>query len=185
VARRSEEDEVDLSDLLKRIRGDAKYQTFKRIVETATKRLTIDKDRDEVLALHAARQSRKLFVKKMYNPSSLMDAAANDMQARSRIVEIRVKASYQIEVVEKAMEAIQDHVTTQYSSDLNKYRNETQRKALVRRVQRVANNLITDGKDLLSLCDAFIGDIDKASYHLSNLTELTKQLAQSVGGKVI
>jgi hypothetical protein len=181
MARRQIEDDIDLGDLLKRIRTDSKYQTFKRIVETANKRLTIDKDREEVFALHAARQSRKLFLKKMYNPSSLMDAAANDMQARSRITEIRVKASYHIEVVEKAMEAIQDHVTTQYSSDLNKYRNENQRKALIRRVGRVANNLITDGKDLLSLCDAFIGDIDKSSYHLSNLTELTKQLSNQTG----
>jgi hypothetical protein len=184
MARRQTE-EIDLPELLKNIRADAKYKIFKKIIETAEERCNLDKDRQEVLALHSARTSRTLYTKKRYNPSAVIEASANDMQARSRIVEIRVKLSYHLETVEKALEAIQDHVMTEYNDELRKYSNEAQRKAFIRRVQKVANNLVTDGKDLLGMCDAFIGDIDKASYHLGHLTELIKQLSQSSGGKVI
>lgn len=185
MAARKPVEELDLPELLKNIRRDAKYKTFKRIVETAEQRLTVDKDRAEVFAIHAARTSRKLYSKKQYSPSAIMDASANDMQARSRIVEIRVKASFHIETVEKAMEAIQDHVMTEYNEEIRKYSNEAQRKSLIRRIQRVASNMITDGKDLLSLCDSFVVDIDKASYHLSNLKDTLAMLNQSHGGKVI
>lgn len=182
---RVQKDGVDIDDLLSAIRNDPTYKTFRRIVQKAEEKLDIEKDRNEVFALHSARTARKLYSSKMYNPSSLMNAAANDMQARSRIVEIRVKASYHIQVVEKAMESIQSHVITQYDSHLRKYSNQAQRTALIRRVQKAANTLITDGQDLLSLCDAIIGDIDKASYHISTLRDSMALLSQSQGGKVI
>lgn len=173
-----QKEEVDLPALLSEIRRDAKYKTFKSIILTAEERMDTEKDKKEVLALHSARTSRTLYTKKRYSPSYVMESSANDMQARSRIVEIRVKASIHIETVEKALEAIQDHVMTEYNEELRKYSNEAQRKALIRRVQKVATNLITDGQDLLSMCDAFIGDIDKASYHLGHLTALIQQLAE-------
>lgn len=185
MAARKQIEEVDLRGLLKEVREDPKYKVFKRIVETAQQRLDIEKDRAEALALHSARTSRSLYTKKKYNPSSVIEASANDMQARSRLVEIRVRASHHVEVVEDAMDAIQDHVMTEYNGELRKYSNEGQRKAVIRRVQKVANNIITDGKNLLSMCDAFIIDIDKASYHLGHMTELIKQLSQSHGNKVI
>jgi hypothetical protein len=183
-ARKSEE-EVDLPALLSAIRKDAKYKLFKKIVETAESRMTIDKDTKEVLALHGSRTSRKLYTQKKYNPSSIMDAAANDMQVRSRIVEIRIKASHHIETVEKAMEAIQDHVITEYHGEMRAYSNEAQRKALIRRVQRVANTLIIDGKSLLELCDVTVKDIDAASYHLTTMRDLVQHLAEHRGARVI
>jgi len=170
-ARKSEE-EVDLPALLSAIRRDGKYKIFKKIVETAETRMTIENDRKEVFSLHASRTARKLYTQKKYNPSSIMDASANDMQARSRIVEIRMKASHHIETVEKAMEAIQDHVITEYHGEMRAYSNEAQRKALVRRVQKVAQTLITDGRELLNLCDTVVKDIDAASYHLSSMRDV-------------
>jgi hypothetical protein len=180
-ARKSEE-EVDLPSLLKAIRADAKYKLFKKIVETAETRMTIDKDRSEVFSLHAARTSRTLYTKRKYSPSAIMDAAANDMQVRSRITELRMKASHHVETVEKACEAIQDHVITEYHGEMRAYSNEQQRKALVRRVQRVAQTLIVDGKEFLNLCDTMVKDIDASSYHLTTMRDLVQHLA-SVGAR--
>lgn len=182
---RKQVEEVDLEGLLSAVRADPKYKLFKNIILTAGKRLTIESDRNEAFALHASRSSRKLHGKKNYSPSAVTEAAANDMSVRSRLVEIRTRASYHIEVVEKAMEAFQDHLITEYNEELRKYSNEAQRKALIRRTQKVAHTVVTDGKDLLSLCDTIIQDIDKASYHITNIKDLIQQLAQSIGGKVV
>jgi hypothetical protein len=176
MASRKPTEDVDLPALLKAIRLDSKYKVFKKIVEEAEQKLTIEKDRQEVFASHAARTSRKLYTGKKYNPSTIMDASANDLQARSRIVEIRMKAARHIEIIEKAMEAISDHVISEYHGEMRKYSNEAQRKAVIRRVQKVAKDLITDGKSLLDLCDAVVKDIDAGSFHLSHISNLAQQL---------
>jgi hypothetical protein len=175
-------EEVDLPTLLRSIREDASYKIFKKIVQTTESRLKIEEDRKRVFAIHAGRKSRAVHGKKAYNASSLMDAAACDAQARSDLVEIRMKAALQMEHLEKAMDAIQNHVITEYNEELRKYQNEAQRKALIKRVQKVAHNLVTDGQELLKLCDAFITDIDKVGYHLTNMVELAKLMS---AGRVI
>jgi hypothetical protein len=182
---RKQSEDIDLEELLITIRKDPKYKTLKKIIETAQQRLNIENDRSEAFALNASRLSRKLYGNKNYNPSSLLNACANDMSVRTRLVEIRTKASYHIETIEKALEAFQDYIVTQYNDELRKYSNEAQRKALVRRVQKIADTLITDGTDLLNLCDTIILDIDKSSYHIHCMVNLLQQLSQSVGGRVI
>jgi hypothetical protein len=179
---RKQTEEVDLPGLLNSIRRDPSYLKFKKIVQVAEERLNIEEDRKRVFAIHAGRKSRSLHGKKAYNASSLMDAAACDAQSRSDLVEIRMKAALQIEHLEKALDAIQNHVITEYNEELRKYQNEAQRKALIKRVQKIANNLMTDGQELLKLCDAFITDVDKVGYHITNLVELAKLMS---GGKAL
>jgi len=176
MAARKPTEEIDLPGLLKTVRLDPKYKLFKNIVERAEAALDIEKDRQEVFATHAARDARKLYTGKKYHPSVIQDAQANDLQARSRMVEIRMKAAFHVEIVEKSMGAISDHVITEYYQEIRKYSNEAQRRAVVKRIQKIAQNLVTDGKGLLELCDQFIKDIDAASYHLSSISNLAQQL---------
>ena len=171
-----EREELDLPSLLKAIRKDASYVKFKEIVETAQARLDVERDRRECFAIHAGRTARTLHGKKAYNPSSIQEAEGKEIEARSRLVEIRMKAAYQLEHVEKACKAVEDHVLTEYNEEMRGYSNQDQRRALIRRVQKVAQNVLTDGKSLLDLCDRFIEDIDKVGYGLTNLTNLAVKI---------
>lgn len=170
---------------LTRVRRDPKYKRFKLIIQTASERLRIEDDRNEALALHASRTSRKLYGNKAYSPKAIIDASENDMQARSRLVEIRVKASMQITLIKEAMEAIKEYVVTEYASDMSAYSNEQQRKAVIARIHTVANGIHSDGEQFLDLIDRIIVDIDKSSYHLTTTKDLVLALANSTGGKVI
>ena len=185
MARRDSE-EIDIAELLNEIRNDPKYKTFKRIITTAQERLsTLERDRKEIFALNSTRLSRKLYTGKKYSPSAVMEASACDMSARTRLVELRTRTSFHMGTIEKAMEAFQDHVQTEYKEELREYSTEAQRKSFIRRTQQIANSIVVDGKDLLDLCDRVIDDIDKASYQLSNMTKLIEKLSQSIGGKVV
>lgn len=174
MARKSEE--VDLPALLKSIRKDPTYRKFKDIVQTAQERLDIERDRRECFTIHSSRLSRTLYGKKAYNPSSLQEVEAKESEARSRLVEIRMKAAYQLEHVEKAMRAIEDHVVTEYNSEMKGFSTADQRRSLIRRVQKVAQDLMTDGKSLLDLCDRFVDDIDRCGYKVTNLTNLAVKI---------
>lgn len=165
-------EEVDLPALLKAIREDVTYKRFKKIVQTAQERLNIERDMNECFALHASRKSRQLHGKKAYSPSAIQEAESKEMEVRSRLVEIRMKASRQLDHVEAALKAVEDHVRTEYAEAMRGYSTAEQRSALIRRVQRVAKDLMTDGKALLDMCDRLIDDCDKNGYKMTNMTNI-------------
>lgn len=172
---------VDVGGILAVIREDVKYKKFKKIVQTTGERLKIEEDRNEALALHSARTSRTLSGKKAYSPKSLLDAEATDMSARSRLVEIRVRASIHLNLLDEACDAIKRHIFTEYYDDLRGFSNEQQRKALIERVQGVAMNLMTEGKSLIDMLDQIVKDIDQSNFHLGHMQSILEMLSNSKG----
>lgn len=179
--RRSDDDEVDLRGLLNEVKVDPKYKRFRNIVKTTQDRLNLDADRNEAFALHASRTSRTLHGKAQYSPKALMDASLKDLSARARLVEIRVKASYHLGLLDEAMDAMKRHMVTTYNDEIRKYSNESQRNALVQRVQGSARDLAQEGKELLEMLDHIIKDIDQAGHSLRNMMESLKLLDGSKG----
>lgn len=167
-----EREEVDLPELLASIRSDATWKKFKTIVAEAQSRLKIEKDREELFAIMASRKVRGLHGKKAYSPSALQEAESKEIEARSRVTEIRMKASIQLDHVEAALRAVENHVRTEYAEQMRGYTSEAQRTALVQRVQRIAKELMTDGKALLDMCDRIVEDIDKCGYKMTNMTNI-------------
>jgi hypothetical protein len=180
MARRQAE-EVDLRGLLSEVKVDAKYTKFRNIVKAVHDRLNLDADRKEAFALHASRTSRTLRSKKQYSPKALMDAALTDLSARARLVEIRVKASYHLGLLDDAMNAMRRHLVTQYNDEISKYSNEAQRNALIQRVQGTALDLAEEGKEFMAMLDTIIKDIDQAGFSLRTMTECLKLLDGSKG----
>lgn len=171
--------------LISDIRADPEYGKFKKIVLKVGEVLKVDKDRNEALALHAGRTSRRLHGTKQYSPKSLIDASLNDLACRSRLVEIRVQCSVQIDLLHDASKAMRHYITTKFYDDLANYKTVGQRNALIDRVVSAALLVESEGSALIKLLDDLINDIDKSSFHLRNMVEALKLLDSSKSGQVV
>lgn len=181
ATRRKPDDEIDLRALLKEVKVDPKFTKFRRIVTNTQDRLNLEADRQEAFALHASRTSRTLRGKAQYSPKALMDASLTDLSARARLVEIRVKASYHLGLLDEAMDAMRRHMITQYNDEIRKYSNEAQRNALVQRIQGSAKDTAEEGKEFMAMLDTIIKDIDQAGFSLRTMMESLKLLDGSKG----
>jgi hypothetical protein len=168
------------------IRESSDYKRFKKIVQQVQARLNIEKDTEEALALHAGRTSRKLYGDKRYSPKSLLDASSNDMGARSRLVEIRVRYSKQIDVLHEACKAMKHSMLTNFADSISaKFKTVGARNSFTETMIASALEVQHEGDALIKLLDTLIEDIDKTGYHLSNMTDILKLLENSKGGTVI
>lgn len=168
------------------IRESSDYKKFRKIVVQIESRLNIDKDFEEAQSLHAGRTSRQLFGDKRYSPKSLLDASSNDMGSRSRLVEIRVRCSRQIDILHDACKAMKQSMLTNFSAEIGaKFKTVGDRLAFVETMMANALEVERSGQAFLKVLDTLIEDIDKSGYHLSNMTDILKLLDSSKGGKVI
>lgn len=168
------------------IRDSSDFKKFRKIVQQVQARLNIEKDTAEALALHAGRTSRKMFGDKRFSPKALLEAASNDMGSRSRLVEIRVRYSKQIDVLHEACKAIKHSMLTNFSERINeRFKTVGARNSFTETMIATALEIQHEGDALLKLLDTLIEDIDKTGYHLSNMTDILKLLDNSKGGKVI
>ena len=173
-----------MSSLLKDIRSDESYKQFRIIFAKAQERLDLDRDLNEALSLHAGRTARKLYGDKQYSVKSLIDATLKDLSFRSRLVEIRVKASIQLSLLEEAVKSLRKYISTEYADDLKEFSTVEQRRNFVDRVVKTPLAFISEGESLLATLDMFVRDIDQSSYHLKNMMECLKLLSES-RGKVV
>lgn len=171
--------------LISDIRAHSEYKKFKAILSKVRERVNIDRDRAEALSMHAGRTSRRLHGAKQYSPKSLIDAALNDAACRSRLVEIRVQCSIQIDLLHDAVKAIKQYITTEFYEDLNAYKTVGQRNALIDRVVNSALTTESEGQALIKLLDDLINDIDKVSYHLKIMMSALQLLDGNKGGQVV
>ena len=167
--------------ILKEIRANPEYKKFKGIVLKVEDKLKIDKDQAEALSMHAGRTSRRLHGSKQYSPKALIDASLNDLSCRSRLVEVRVQCSIQIDLLHDAIKAMKHYITTQYNEEMKVYKTVGQRTAFIERVVATALVIESDGKALIKLLDDLINDIDKASYHLRLMIDCLKLIVDKPG----
>jgi hypothetical protein len=169
-------DDIDLESFLNDLKEDPKFKKFRLILKNTRERMKIERDRN--------RTSRAMHGRKQFSPKALMEATANDLSARARLVEIRVRATIHMDLLEDACDALRNHVYTEYHEEVRKYGSAEQRKALIERVQGTARTFIVEGQALIDMLDQIIKDIDAASFHLRNMME-TMKLLDGTKGKVI
>lgn len=168
------------------IRESADFKKFKKVVQQVESRLNVEKDQNEAVALHAGRTSRKLYGEKRYSPKALIDASENDLSVRSRLVEMRVKASMQIDVLNDACKAMKYSMLTNFQDRMKKmFSTVGDRNAFMETMIASALEIERDGTALIKALDTLVQDIDKASYHLKGVIECLSMLESSKGGKVI
>lgn len=167
--------------LIQTIRDSKDYKTFKKMVLKVEEAINVDRDRNEALAMHAGRTSRKLYGRKAYSPKAIIEASLNDLSARARLVEIRVQTSSHIDLLHDAIKAMRHSINVEFAEDLSKIKTVGQRQAFVDRVVAKALNIESEGKALIALMDDLVTDIDKASYHLRVTTDALKILIDKPG----
>lgn len=167
--------------IITKIRDTKDYATFKKMVTNVSSKVNVDKDQEEALAMHAGRTSRRMHGKKQYSPKSLIDAALNDLACRSRLVELRVRASIEASLLHDAIKAVRHYITNEFDDELSVYKTVDQRKAVVDRAIKRALEVESEIVALVELLDTLIGDIDKASYQLKVMVEALKLIADKPG----
>jgi hypothetical protein len=173
----------DLDELIDAVRNDQEYIKFKKIIRTTRDRLRLVEDREEAMMMLSGRTSRTIYGKKQFSGKSLMEAMANDMAARSRLVEIRCRAKINLDVLTDACQALKDHVLTEYSEDMKLFSNAESRNAFVSRVQGTAKQTVTETCALIDMFDQIITDIDKSSFHMKHVTEIILFIDGSKGSR--
>lgn len=172
--------------LIKDIKRDANYKSFRRILEAAQQKLDVEAALEEAKVLHAARISRALTGNDRYRPKRLIDAAAIDLSTRARLVELRVVNDRKLSHLRKATDALKSYVATEYAEDINEdFRSADQRKAFIDRVVKPALTLLNDGESLLSSLDFLIKDLDQASHSLRHIVDALKLMENKHGSKAI
>jgi len=167
------------------IRADENYKKFAGILSATRSKINLDASLQEVIGLHTARSSRNLMGASRYSPKTIIDAAAKDISNRARLVEIRVRNDIALSHLREAMAAIRRYIITEYADDLRDYATVDQRKALVERVLKSANELISEGESLLSTIDQFVKDLDQSGYAIKAIVECLKLLDSSKAGSTV
>ncbi|QBQ74685.1 hypothetical protein BcepSauron_305 [Burkholderia phage BcepSauron] len=174
--------ESDLASFLDDLKEDAKFKKFRLILKNTREKMKIERDRAEALGLMANRTSRSLHGRKQFSPKSLLEATSNDLSARARLVEIRVRAKVNIDLLVEACDALRNHIYTEYADEIRQFGSSAeQRKALVERVQGTARTMIVEANAMIDMLDQIIKDIDSASHHLRHMVDVLKLLDGSKG----
>lgn len=168
------------------IRDCSDFKKFKKIVQQVQSRMNVEKDQAEAIALNAGRTSRKLYGDRKYSPKALIDASLNDLAVRSRLVELRVRASNQIDILNDACKAMKNSMLTNFQDRMKKmFSTVGDRNAFMENMIANALEIERDGAAMIKALDALITDIDKSSYHLKGVIECLSMLESSKGGRVI
>lgn len=163
------------------IRDDAEYKKFRKVIKLELERLNLEQDQKEVLSLHASRISRTIYDKRQYSPHVLMDASTMDLAFRSRIVEIRVKASLHISIMEAAISSIRQYIYTKYVQNNNIFSTENARQSYISTVLKSYISEADKAKSFIILCDTIVKDIDQAGFNLRNMLECLKLISETKG----
>lgn len=169
------------SKIIAEIREDGQYKKFREIVRNTREKLKVDQDRNEALALHAARLSRQMYGKKQYSPQALLESSLQDSSYRSRMVEIRVQANLHTSLLDDAIDVIKRYITTEFYDELSGYKTVDQRKSMIDRIVASALELKSEGEALVELLDTLVRDIDQTSFQLERMIKALELLSHSKG----
>jgi hypothetical protein len=168
------------------IRESKDFKKFKKIVANVQAKLNVEKDANEARSLHAGRTSRKLYGDKRYSPKAILDAAMNDMAARSRLVELRVQTTNQIDVLGDACKAMRNSISTNFGETVKKrFTTVGDRGAFYDTMISDALEIQAEGEALIKMLDNLIADIDKSSFALKHVVDCLSLLSGSKAGSVI
>jgi hypothetical protein len=170
-----------MAGLIEDIRKDETYLRFKKVYATTSKHLDVEKATQEALALHTGRTSRMLVGADRYSAKKLIDASYNDLRARSRLVEIRVTNDKHASYLEEAMSMTKKYIRTEYADDLREFGTVADRQAFVDRMFKTPAQTLEEVKQLISMLDTLIKDIDQANFQLKSVVACLQLLTEKKG----
>ena len=174
-----------MKQLLDAIRADPNHAKFTRIVDAVVLKIDLVAWTAEAMTMHAARNSRRILGEDRYSAKILVDATLQDLSARSRLVEIRVRNDIQMASLATAIGAMRRHVSTQYADELKEFSTAGLRASFVDRVLKTSLQILEEGTALTGMIDLLIRDIDAAGYSFKAVIDCLKLLEGNKGGRVI
>lgn len=175
-------DTPSLNTLLKK---DETVLRFFRMLEAYQQKTNFERIETESAALHAGRTSPSLS-RKSISVSSLLDANARDVSARSRLVELYVLVVRTRDSIDVARDSVSGYIHNKYRLQLKeRFGTDAATKRYVARLMDEAIIFTATLDSLASQLNKYIEDIDKAGYALRNKMELLRmQLGPSGGGSI-
>jgi len=150
------------------------HEVLDRVFTSVSSAVNTDRVQREATTLHVGRPSRTLF-KRQLTVAHLWDAQAKDIEARSRLVELRVSLTTHREVLSRCVKVVRTDVSTQYASALRKFGStSSDRSAIVDRLVRKPLELVDSIDSTLEVLDTLIKDIDQTAFGLRNAADLLK-----------
>lgn len=175
---RDDQDDDMLYDFKCDVQDDPEYATFKRISQEAYERISYSKTLTQVRDLHASRLIRNIYGTKAYRADKLMDANSQEMSVRSHLVTISIEIMIAKEAMKAAIEAITEHLRSEYHARyLSKLRNNEMRDAYINSVLKTPLGRYNELRQLVTMVELVIVDIDKNSFRLSDALKCLELMA--------
>ena len=166
---------------LREIREDPVILRAFQVKESADSKLDLEKIEREADLSHANRTSRRLY-KIALEPTSLAQAAMQDMANRARLSELKARIYVQRCALMSAQEQCTAHLSTRHRAFLQKNGSTVaDRKMVVVRILKPLVQAIAEMDSTLELLEIYIKDIDAAAWALRNATEMLKLLMDNRG----
>lgn len=173
-----------LDDKIERIRADAEYKSYRKLVDRHLEKIDLEAVKQEVLSMHGVRESRGLYGKKIYDAEALRSAILCDLSSRSRMVEVRARMGLHVSYIEAAIDSIRKYIYMAYAKSDASMSTETTRKSFVDTLIKDDVRELQAVRAVMDLTDTLIKDIDQAAFGLRNALESTKLLSET-RGKII
>jgi peptide methionine sulfoxide reductase MsrA len=174
-------DEVDdglFYDFKVEISEDPDYITFRQLAQDAADRVNPTKTSERIKDLHASRLIRTVYGDKAYRADKLMDANAQEMSIRAHLVTTQIEVMIAKEALKSAIEAVSEHIRSEYHSRyLSKLRNNEMRDAYINTVLKTPLRRYSELRQLATMIELVIGDIDKNSFRLSDSLKCLELMA--------
>jgi len=162
-----------VDDLKKELSKDDNFESFKNLVNSSSKQLNYDTVYEELMTLHKNRKGRNLHLNGRPSTNDIMDCILQDSSYRSRIIEITVSISRNLQNLNTAIEAIVNYVVTEFANkSLLVIKSRIEREQVVRVIISKVQELLDRHKNLNDFCTYLITDIDKAGYSYKNIVEI-------------
>lgn len=171
--------------LAKVLRKDKKYKKLSQVLEVAQQRINVEQDRVQAFSLHAGLESRSLYGKRALSPKAVLSATSQMMANRSRLVEMRARATENISYLHQACKEFKRYALTAYEDEFKDYRTKEQRDALLDVVMRPALEFIGEADTLIDILDNLIKDIDQSGHSVRHIVDILKLLDSSKTGQTI
>lgn len=162
-----------VDDLKAELKYDDTFESFKNLVNSSSKQLNYDIVYDELMVLHKNRKGRSLHLNGRPGTGDVMDCLLQDSSYRSRIIEISIGVSRNLQNLTTAIEALVNYVVTEYADkSLAVVKSRVEREQIIRVVISKVQELVDKHKNLAEFCSYIVTDIDKAGFSYKNVIEL-------------
>ncbi len=158
------------SRLKKILKRNELYLAYKEVLKRTNKLADFDSFVSEMELLHKQKKTRTLLLSKRMSPDKLIDAGAQSMSYRSRIVEIKVATQKAQRILASVIENLEAEIIANYSEYINE-RSIAGKKAYVKSFLSEGYKKLADLNRIVDMGDVFIHDIDQSAWALKHMMD--------------